>query len=157
LPTFSLVLLIPVATISGCRHLKLSLKANIHMYVNSTTKRCPNKIIKIFLIEDFFHLPWVSLTPVVHLEPRMSPRMFKKIRNGRIGTLRCWGKLIHEKNQESKISWHCPFKSSQIIQYKNLEILPSHQLKVQGMLYKQKYLSDLISTDQYTVPRRISL
>jgi hypothetical protein len=23
-----------------------------------------------------------------------------------------WGKLIHEKNQKSKISWHCPFKLS---------------------------------------------
>ncbi len=22
-----------------------------------------------------------------------------------------WGKLIHEKNQKSKISWHCPFNS----------------------------------------------
>ncbi len=22
-----------------------------------------------------------------------------------------WGKLIHEKNQKQKISWHCPFKS----------------------------------------------
>ncbi len=22
-----------------------------------------------------------------------------------------WGKLIHEKNQMSKISWHCPFNS----------------------------------------------
>ncbi len=22
-----------------------------------------------------------------------------------------WGKLIHEKNQKSKILWHCPFKS----------------------------------------------
>jgi hypothetical protein len=21
-----------------------------------------------------------------------------------------WEKLIHEKNQKSKISWHCPFK-----------------------------------------------
>ncbi len=21
-----------------------------------------------------------------------------------------WGKLIHEKNQKSKILWHCPFK-----------------------------------------------
>ncbi len=21
-----------------------------------------------------------------------------------------WGKLINEKNQKSKISWHCPFK-----------------------------------------------
>ncbi len=23
-----------------------------------------------------------------------------------------WGKLIHEKNQKQKISWHCPFKWS---------------------------------------------
>ncbi len=23
-----------------------------------------------------------------------------------------WGKLIHEKNQKSKISWHCPFKDT---------------------------------------------
>ncbi len=21
-----------------------------------------------------------------------------------------WGKVIHEKNQKQKISWHCPFK-----------------------------------------------
>ncbi len=23
-----------------------------------------------------------------------------------------WGKLIHEKNQKQKISWHCPFNVS---------------------------------------------
>jgi hypothetical protein len=59
-------------TISGCRHLKVNLKAKIYIYVNSTTQRCPNKIIKIFLLEDFFDLPPVALTPVVHLEPRIS-------------------------------------------------------------------------------------
>ncbi len=67
-------------TISGCRHLKVNLKAEIYIYVNSTTQRCLNKIIKILLLEDFFHLPPVSLTPVVHLEPRISPRIFEKIR-----------------------------------------------------------------------------
>jgi hypothetical protein len=36
--------------------------------VSSTTQRWPNKIIKIFLIEDFFYLPPVSLTPVANLE-----------------------------------------------------------------------------------------
>ncbi len=81
----------------------------INIYVNSTTQRCPNKIIKIFQLEDFFHLSPVSLTPVVYLEPRIFPRNFEKIRNGRSGILRCLGKLIHEKNQKSKISWHCPF------------------------------------------------
>jgi hypothetical protein len=47
----------PVAnnrTISGCRYLKVNLKAKIYIYVNSTIQMYPNKIIKIFLIEDFF-------------------------------------------------------------------------------------------------------
>ncbi len=47
--------------------------------VNSTAQRCPNKIIKVFLIEDFFHLPPVSTTPVVRLESRISAQMFEKI------------------------------------------------------------------------------
>jgi hypothetical protein len=71
-----------MGTISGCSHLKLNLKAKIYIYVNSTTQRCPNKIIKIFQFEDFCHLPLVSATQVVHLELRISPRIFEKIRNG---------------------------------------------------------------------------
>ncbi len=39
--------------VSGCRHLKVNLKAKIYIYVNSTTQRCPNKIIKIFLWRFF--------------------------------------------------------------------------------------------------------
>jgi hypothetical protein len=35
--------------------------------------------MKAFLIEDIFHLPPVSTTPVVHLELRISPQIFKKI------------------------------------------------------------------------------
>jgi hypothetical protein len=46
-----------MGTISGCRHLKVYLKAKIYVYVNSSSQRCPNKIIKTFLVEDFFHLP----------------------------------------------------------------------------------------------------
>jgi hypothetical protein len=64
-----------MATRSGCRHLKVNLKEKIYIYVNSTTQRCPNKIIKIFLLEGFFHLPPVSLTPVANLELRISPRI----------------------------------------------------------------------------------
>jgi hypothetical protein len=59
--------------ISSCRHLKVDLKAKIYLYVNSTTQRCPNKTIKIFLIGDLFHLPAKSTTPAVHAEMRMSP------------------------------------------------------------------------------------
>jgi hypothetical protein len=69
----------PAASMSGCRHLKVSLKAKIYIYVNITSQRCQNKIIKIFLIEDFFHLPPVSTTPVVRLELRISRRIFEKI------------------------------------------------------------------------------
>jgi hypothetical protein len=58
-----LLLLIPVANNGNLIRL---LKENIYLYVNSTTQRCPNKIIKNFLIEYFFPLPPVPTTPVVH-------------------------------------------------------------------------------------------
>jgi hypothetical protein len=54
-------------------------------------QRCPNKIIKIFLIEDFSHLRPVSTTPVVNLELRISPQIFEKNRNGPIGIVWGWG------------------------------------------------------------------
>ncbi len=77
--------------ISGYRYLKVNLKAKLYICVKSTIHRCPNKIIKIFLIEDFSHLPPVSTTPVVNLELRISLRIFKKIRNGPNGILWGWG------------------------------------------------------------------
>jgi hypothetical protein len=77
--------------ISGCRNLKVNLKAKIYTYVNSSIQRCPHKICKIFLIKDFFHLPPVSTTPVVNLELQISPRIFEKIRNGPNGILLGWG------------------------------------------------------------------
>jgi hypothetical protein len=40
------------------------------------------KIMKTFLIADFFHLSQVSTTPVVYIELRISLRIFEKIRNG---------------------------------------------------------------------------
>ncbi len=32
------------------------------------------------------------------------------------------GKLIHEKNQKQKISWHCPFKGLFWLQISNLKV-----------------------------------
>ncbi len=86
------------------------LEKKIYLYANSTSQRCPKEIIKHFLIEDFFLLPPVSLTPVANLELQISPRIFKKLLNGPNGIFRGLGELIHEKNQTQKISWHCPFK-----------------------------------------------
>jgi hypothetical protein len=35
-------------------HLEMNLKKKKYLYVNSTTQRCSNKVLKIFLTEDFF-------------------------------------------------------------------------------------------------------
>ncbi len=91
-----------MGTTSGCRHLKVNLKAKIYIYVNSTTQRCPNNIIKIFLLEGFFHLPPVSLTPVANLELRISPRISEKIRNHRNGIIRGLGETDSRKKPEAK-------------------------------------------------------
>ncbi len=91
-----------MGTISGCRNLKVNLKAKIYIYVSSTTQRWPNKIIKSFLIDDFYHLPLVSLTPVANLEMRISPWIFEKIRNGLNGLLWGWGEIDSWKEPEAK-------------------------------------------------------
>jgi hypothetical protein len=46
-----------IGTISDCLPLKENLKEQIYLDINSTTQRCPIKMIKTSLIEDFFHLP----------------------------------------------------------------------------------------------------
>jgi hypothetical protein len=91
-----------MATISGCRQIKVNLKAKIYIYVNSTTQRCPNKIITIFLLEGFFHLPPVSLTPVANLELRISPRIFEKIWIGPNGIIRGLGETDSRKKLKAK-------------------------------------------------------
>ncbi len=88
--------------ISGCRYLKVNLKAKMYIYVNSAIQRCPNKIIKIFLIEDFFHLPPVSTTPVVNLELRIFPRISKKFETVPMGYSEAGGKLIDKKTRSKK-------------------------------------------------------
>jgi hypothetical protein len=60
---------------------------------------------------DFFHLPPVTTTLVVHLELQISaPIVLKKIETALTGYSGAWGKLFHEKNLKMKISWYCPFK-----------------------------------------------
>jgi hypothetical protein len=83
-------------TISGCRDPKVNLKAK------STSQRCPNKIIKTFMIEDFFHLSPVSTTPVVNLEPLS--KFSKKFEMALMAYSGAWGKLIHDKKTKSRKS-----------------------------------------------------
>ncbi len=49
----------------------------------------------------------VSLTPVININSRISPRIFEKAPMEYLGA---WGTLIHEKNLKSKISFQTPFK-----------------------------------------------
>jgi hypothetical protein len=69
----------------------------MYLYVNSITQRYPNKIIKTFLIEDFFHLPSVSTTLVVQLELGNLCEFSKKFEMALLLYSGVCGKLIHEK------------------------------------------------------------
>ena len=44
------------------------------------------------------------------------------------------GKLIHEKNQKSKISWHCPFKRNSIFAESQTKLIPLC-LRVRGIKF----------------------
>ncbi len=69
-----------MGTISDCLHLKVNLKEEVYLHVNSTNQRYPNKIIKTFLIEDFFHLPPVLTILGVHLELWISMNFLKHLK-----------------------------------------------------------------------------
>ncbi len=60
------------------------------------------------MIEDFFHLPPVSTTPVCTLSCEYLHEFSKKFETALMVYSGAGGKLSHEKNQKSKISWHCP-------------------------------------------------
>ncbi len=117
-----------MGTISGCRHLKVNLKAKIYIYVNSSTQRCPNKISKIFLIED----RWCTLN-LKYL------REFSKKFETSLMVYSAWGKLIHEKNQKSKISWDCSFKGT-VQQFAVALRLLSYRFKYQKTENGGKYI-----------------
>ncbi len=104
-PPFSLALLIPVANLPPVSMIQA---ANLPPVSTNVSKRNQN----IYQIEDFFHLPPASTTPVANLELRISPRIFEKIRNGPYGIIRGLGETDSWKNQKQKISWHCSFKEA---------------------------------------------
>ncbi len=90
-PPVPLMLLIPVANNGNNQTADILKWPWRKKFMYSTAQKCSKKIIKTFLFEDFFHLPPVSVTPVVHLELRISLWMFKKNWNGPNGILRGLG------------------------------------------------------------------
>ncbi len=77
--------------ISGCWDLKWTWRQKCIYKLTLLPKRCPKKIIKTFMIEDFIR------------------EFLKKFETAWMVYSGALGKRIHEKNQKSKISWHCPF------------------------------------------------
>ncbi len=55
-----------------------------------------------FSVEDFFHLPPVSTTLVVHPELRISSQIFEKMLNGPIGIIRGFGEIDPCRKAEVK-------------------------------------------------------
>jgi hypothetical protein len=54
------------------------------------------------MIEDFFDLPQVSTTPVVHLALQISQRIFENFETALMVYSGAWGKLIYEKTRNRK-------------------------------------------------------
>ncbi len=102
-----------MGTISGCRYLKVNLKAKIYIFVNSTIQMCPSKNIKIFLIEDFFichrcqQHRWSTLSCEYHRE------FSKKFETALMVYSGAWGTLIHEKTRSRKSRGTVPLSSLQ--------------------------------------------
>ncbi len=71
-------------------------------YVSTTLAKLVAKFAPVSLI-PLENLPPVSLIPVVHLDFRISPQIFEKIRNGPNGILWGWGETDSWKNQKQKI------------------------------------------------------
>jgi hypothetical protein len=90
--------------ISGCRNLEVNLKAKMYMCVNSTIQRCPIKIIKKYLIEDFFICHRCQRHRWSTLSCEYLREFSKKFETVLMGYSGAWGKLIDEKNQKQKIS-----------------------------------------------------
>jgi hypothetical protein len=64
----------------------------------------PAAILPPVSLTPVANLPPVSLIAVVHLDLGLSPRIFKKIRNGPNAILWGWGEADSSKNQKQKIS-----------------------------------------------------
>jgi hypothetical protein len=62
----------------------------------------PAAILPPVSLTPVANLPPVSLIPVVHLDLRLSPRIFEKIRNGPNAILWGWGETDSSKKPEAK-------------------------------------------------------
>ncbi len=89
----------------------------MYICVNSTIQRCPNKIVKIFLIEDFSHLPPVTLSCEYLRE------FSKKFETVVMVYSEAGGKQIDEKTRREKSRDTVPLKP------RSQTLFPAHDKK----------------------------
>jgi hypothetical protein len=83
------------------------------------------------LSQNFYLFSPVSLTPLINIHLRISPRIFEKFEMVLMGYSGARGTLIYEKNLKAKISCQTPFKVSVTG-------------KIQVLTIKQGYICKLI-------------
>jgi hypothetical protein len=76
----------------------------MYLLVNSTCQRCQNKIIKTFMIEVFSICHRCQQHRWCTLSCKYLREFLKKFETALMAYSGARGKLIHEKNQKSKIS-----------------------------------------------------
>ncbi len=107
------------------------------IYVNSAIQRCPNKIIKIFLIEDFFHLPPVSATTVDNPSSceylHEFSKKFETVPNGYSGA---GGKLIDEKTRSKKSRDTVPLTRYFLLVHYTHKVLTYVDCRVQSSVWR---------------------
>ncbi len=99
-------------TISGCRLLKVNLKAKVYIYVNSTTQMCPNKIIKIFWLKIFSICHWCHRHRWRILSREYLRKFSNKFVMGVMVYSGAWWKLIHVKTRSRKSRGTVPLRSN---------------------------------------------
>ncbi len=77
-------------------------------------KGVPTKFFKFFWLQIFLICHRCQRHRWSTLSCEYLREFSKKFETALIGHSGAGGKLIHEKNQEQKISWHCPFKYSPV-------------------------------------------
>ncbi len=121
---------------------------------------CSNNIfLKGSLTRDFFlHcFSWISVPRAPGYPIRIVSTFLKiceyihefskKFETALMVYSKAWGKLMHEKNQKSKISWHCPFKGTQAWHF--FKYYQGYRLRGQKWTFKTKNFCYLASKNWF--------
>ncbi len=114
--------------ISGCSYLKLYLKAKCIYMLTLLSKGVPKKLLKFFWWKIFFICHRCQRHRWSTLNCEYLREFSKKFETVLMGYSGAGGKLIDEKNQKQKISWHCPLKLFILFIPNDTNVLESHCL-----------------------------